>query len=252
MISDMQNQYMSDYRLVEGPFVTPLVSSIIQENGQQKPKPAYSKEEFNRNLDIDTRYRWVHVPYSMVEVVWDFVDTCHIISSSKTGRMPEVKSFIRRLRQLKQDVDYRHKHCLSNNGRKWGEEDAINMQETVFGDMFGEIRMDLTENLKKTYPEDSEDGNVFWCCAHTSRLLAKGTASYMKEFMDRFKKKFGLTVKDILCREFYDTINVLTDMCRIHPIGWSDEDDKEYVSAIVKCMFSLEFRNDEGVLQRVI
>lgn len=214
-------------------------------------KPAMSKEEFLGKLGDDTLYRWVHVPYSMVEVVWDYLDSCCDISASRLSRMPEVKKEMRRLKEFHKEVDYDHKCYLTKSACPWDVDDAVKMQD-VFRPTFATLNECLVKALGEQHSfSDKDDKKLFWACAYIAYMVCESVIRYCKVFRQKFYQQYRVHIKDILCKSFYETAKELKSLVDMKPLKFEDGHGcSEWIDKLVDELYDIQFMDNKGVLER--
>lgn len=207
-----------------------------------KKQTVRSVKEIVDDMDNDTIFRWFHVPFVVVELIWDRLEGAEDVI--RVMGLDDRRKTMREIKNIRREINS-IKNCAAQGM-------LGNCQEKSGQELLDDIE-DRLENIYKTVVSELKDrfgiGGDLLCMAgavHEARVLYHAVNSYNGIFRKFLRKEYGLTANNPLPKPYNELDSKLKLLVDGYALDMGSVKMKELVEEMVDLMFDVELREDDG------
>lgn len=151
--------------------------------------------KLSKVLDSETLMRFAYVPFVIANLAWDYADT--VVSVAGMLNLTPVKKLSRAVRELKREYDIVRAPYI-DDAHRHSEEDNMYVFEDGVKDLFTLYLSNIDFDLKKEYPELSDDHRKYVKAAYQCHIVLLALYRYVEMQKAKIEKIVRHTIGDVL------------------------------------------------------
>lgn len=139
-------------------------------------------------IDDETFFRYVYLPYLLVQVIWDYADS--VLNLAAQMRIQEVKRLGYVIRELSSEYEYRRRQHMSRGQLANQERNMIFFQEESSKEI-EQILSQIGGLLRERLPEINSEWRIFYSTVYLTEVLISTFKAYARFSAIKLKEKYG-------------------------------------------------------------
>lgn len=168
---------------------------------QRSFKPAITPEYIESTLSTDIIFRWLHIPFVVAEIVWDYIDTSNIIAAQM--RLSQFKKTTRRIKELRSEYLHTRQPLIKGSYQQIEQDNSEALLDEIDSDV-SKLYQDIFKTVKEKYPSLDKDYQIFLAATCEAYVVYRAILQYNVDFRAFLLEKYNLHTKEVLTRSFLD------------------------------------------------